>query len=194
MNYEIVINGIFSSLFLASIIRISTPLIFASFGGLITEMAGAPNIALEGIMLASAFTGVVVSAFTGNAALGMLAGVIVGSFVGFLLAFFHLYFKTNPILAGIAINVMCAGFTVFLLALITGEKGNSSSLASKVLPVLRIPVLSSIPFIGEAFGRHNVLTYASFVLAFMVYILLYKTKLGRHIRAVGENPVAAESV
>ena len=194
MNFEIVISGIFSSLFLASIIRISTPLIFASFGGLITEMAGAPNIALEGIMLASAFTGVIVSAITGSAFIGMVSAVFVGTLVGLMLAYFHLYFKTNAILAGIAINVMCSGFTVFLLALISGEKGNSSSLASKVLPDLQIPLLHKIPFIGEAFGRHNVLTYTAFFLAFSVFIFLYKTKLGRHIRAVGENPVAAESV
>lgn len=191
---EAVLNGIFSALFLASIIRISTPLIFGAFGGLITEMAGAPNIALEGIMLGAAFTGVVVSASTQNALFGMLAGVAVGTFLGTLLAFFHLYFKTNAILAGIAINVMSSGGTVFLLALISGEKGNSSSLASLVLPDIRIPILASIPFFGEAFGRHNVLTYASFVVAFLVFVLIYKTKLGRHIRAVGENEAAAESV
>ncbi len=194
MNLDIVISGIFSSLFVASIIRISTPLIFASFGVLITEMAGAPNIALEGIMLASAFTGVIVSAITENAFIGMAAAVFVGTSVGLLLAYFHLYFKTNPILAGIAINVMCSGVTVFLLALITGEKGNSSSLASKVLPDLQIPIINTIPFVGVAFGRHNMLTYTAFFLALLVSVLLYRTKLGRHIRAAGENPVAAESV
>ncbi len=194
MGIEVVLNGIFSALFVASVIRISTPLIFGAFGGLITEMAGAPNIALEGIMLGAAFTGVVVSALTQNAVYGMLAGVAVGTFLGSLLAFFHLYFETNPILAGIAINVMSSGSTVFLLALISGEKGNSSSLASLVLPEVEIPFLVSIPFLGEAFGRHNVLTYAAFLAAFLVFVLIYKTKLGRHIRAVGENPVAAESV
>lgn len=194
MNYDIVISGIFSSLFIASIIRIGTPLIFASAGGLITELTGAPNIALEGIMIASAFTGVIVSHFTGSAYLGMIIAALVGTLVGLMLGFFHLNFKTNAILAGIAVNVMCAGATVFLLVVFTGEKGNSSSLASSVLPPINIPIINSIPFLKTAFSGHNVLTYLSFIFVYLVYLLLYKTKLGRHLRAVGENPQAAASV
>lgn len=194
MNYELVISGIFSSLFIASIIRIGTPLIFASAGGLVTELTGAANIALEGIMLAAAFTGVIVSHFTGNAFMGMLGGMFVGMGVGLLLGFFHLYFKTNAILAGIAVNVMCAGATVFLLVSFTGEKGNSSSLTSSVLPSIDIPLIKSIPFFNVVLSGHNLLTYLSFLAAFLVYILLFKTKLGRHLRAVGENAEAAASV
>jgi len=194
MNYAIVLNGIFSSLFIASIIRIGTPLIFASAGGLVTELAGAANIALEGIMLAAAFTGVIVSHFTGSAFSGMLMGMVVGAAVGLLLGFFHLYFKTNAILAGIAMNVMCAGATVFLLVSFTGEKGNSSSLKSSVLPNIDIPLIESIPFLNVVLSGHNILTYLSFLSVFLVYILMYRTKLGRHLRAVGENPQAAASV
>lgn len=194
MNFELVISGIFSSLFLASIIRISTPLIFASAGGLVTELAGAPNIALEGIMLASAFTAVIVSHYTANAFMGMAAGMLVGMAVGLLLAFFHLYFQTNAILAGIAINVMCSGATVFLLMSFTGEKGNSSSLTSYVLPSIQLPIIKHIPFLNVVLSGHNILTYLSFVAAFLVYVFLFKTRLGRHLRAVGENPQAAASV
>lgn len=194
MSFETIISGIFSSLFLASIIRISTPLIFASAGGLITELTGVANIAMEGIMLASAFTGVLISHFTGSALVGMLAGMLIGVLVGLLLGFFHITFKTNPILAGIAINVMCAGATVFLLAIFTGEKGNSSSLASKVLPNIEIPILKSIPFLNKVLSGHNVLTYISFLSVLFVYFFMYKTKLGRHMRAVGENAQSAASV
>lgn len=194
MNYALVLSGIFSSLFIASIIRIGTPLIFASAGGLVTELTGAPNIALEGIMLAAAFTGVIVSHFTGSALAGMLMGMVVGASVGLLLGFFHLYFKTNAILAGIAMNVMCAGATVFLLVSFTGEKGNSSSLASSVLPNIDIPLIKSIPFLNVVLSGYNILTYLSFLAVFLVYVLMYKTRLGRHLRAVGENPKAAASV
>lgn len=194
MNYELVLSGIFSSLFLASIIRIGTPLIFASAGGLVTELTGAPNIALEGIMLAAAFTGVIVSHFTGSAFAGMIGGMLAGMCVGLLLGFFHLYFKTNAILAGIAVNVMCAGATVFLLVSFTGEKGNSSSLTSSVLPSIDIPLIRSIPFLNVVLSGHNILTYFSVVAAFLVYVLLFRTKLGRHLRAVGENSQAAASV
>ena len=194
MNYEIVLSGIFSSLFIASIIRIGTPLIFASAGGLVAELTGAINIALEGIMLAAAFTGVVMSHFTGSAFIGMFSGMFVGMLVGLLLGFFHLHFKTNAILAGIAVNVMCAGSTVFLLVNFTGEKGNSSSLASGVLPRIDLPLIRSIPFLDVVLSGYNLLTYLAFLAAFLVYILLFKTKLGRHLRAVGENAEAAASV
>ena len=106
MKIDLVIKGIFSALFLASIMRISTPLILPALGGLITELAGSINIALEGIMLTSAFTGVVVSAFTQNIWLGLLGGIVAGILFSALLAYFHLYLETNIILAGVALNIM----------------------------------------------------------------------------------------
>ena len=105
MKIDLVIKGIFSALFLASIMRISTPLILPALGGLITELAGSINIALEGIMLTSAFTGVVVSAFTQNIWLGLLGGIVAGILFSALLAYFHLYLETNIILAGVALNI-----------------------------------------------------------------------------------------
>ncbi len=88
--WELVLKGIFSALFVASVLRISTPLILPALGGLISELSGATNIALEGIMLVAAFTGVVISAYTQNVWLGVIAGILSGVLVAAFLAYFHL--------------------------------------------------------------------------------------------------------
>lgn len=191
---DLVIKGIFSSLFLASILRISTPIILPALGGLITELSGSINVALEGTMLTSAFTGVVVSAYTHNIWLGLLGGIVAGMLFSALLAYFHLFLETNIILAGTALNIMATGGTIFLLYILTGDKGNSSSLASGMVPVVEIPFLKDIPFLGVVFSGHNIFVYIGVVLTFLTYIMLYNTKFGRHLRAVGENPEAAKSL
>jgi simple sugar transport system permease protein len=194
MKIDLVLKGIFSALFLASIMRISTPLILPALGGLITELAGSINIALEGIMLTSAFTGVVVSAYTQNIWLGVLAGIAAGILFSALLAYFHLYLETNIILAGVALNIMATGGTIFLLYILTGDKGNSSTLASGMVPVVEIPFIKDIPFLGTVLSGHNIFVYIAIVLTFLTHILLYNTKFGVHLRAVGENPIAAMSL
>ncbi len=194
MSFEIVLRGILSAAFIASVLRISTPLILPALGGLISDLSGAVNISLEGIMLVGAFTGVVVSAYTHSVALGVLAGMIAGVLISAVLAFFHLYLKTDIILAGIAINILATGGTIFLLYILTGDKGNSSTLASGMVPVVHIPLIEKIPFLGTVLSGHNIFTYAAFILTGLTALLLYKTRLGVHIRAVGENPAAAESV
>ncbi|MEN4041093.1 MAG: ABC transporter permease [Anaerolineaceae bacterium] len=194
MTIDVVFRGIFSALFLASVLRISTPLILPALGGLISDLAGSINIALEGIMLVAAFVGVVVSAYTQNWLLGVLSGIASGMMIAGVLAFFHLYLQTDIILAGIAINILATGGTIFLLFILTGDKGNSATLASLSVPDIHIPLIREIPFIGTVVSGHNIFVYLAFILTAAVAIMLYRTRLGVHIRAVGENPVAANSV
>lgn len=185
---------IFSSHFGYSVLRVSTPILFAALGALISDKAGVINIALEGIMLMSALTGVIFSAITGSALFGLFMAVIIGGLVGLSLGYFSLNLKTNVILAAVAINLIAIGGTVFILFLVAGDKGISSSLASKVLPKIDIPLLKSIPGIGPIFSGHNVLTYLAFLSVLFIWFFLYKTPLGLRIRAVGENEHAADSV
>ncbi len=177
-----------------SVIRVTTPLLLPALGVAISELAGAPNIALEGIMLIAAFTGVVVSAYTGSLWIAFLAGVASGVLVGALLGFFHLRLKANIILSAIALNMFASGITVFLLFLITGDKGSSNSLQSLVFPEINLPIIVSIPIIGEIFSGHNLLTYFSILALLLFWIIVKKTPLGLRIRAVGQNPNAAKSV
>ncbi len=183
-----------SANFLRVILRVTTPILFATLAGAVSSRSGIFNIALEGIMLLSALIGVIFSAIFNSAWLGLLSAIFFGCLVGLFLGFLVLKFKTNDILAGIAINLMAAGGTIFMLFLISGDRGVSSSIDSLVLPNINIPLIQNIPFLGRVLSGHNVLTYFVFVSVFLMHMFMYKTPLGLKIRAVGENPNAAESV
>jgi simple sugar transport system permease protein len=185
---------IFSVEFGYSVLRVTTPILFAALGALISDKAGVINIALEGIMLISALTGVIFSALTQSSLVGLLMAVLFGCGVGALLAYFSLNLKTDVILAAIAINLIAAGGTIFVLYLVAGDKGISSSLASLTLPRIDIPLLNKIPILGPILSGHNILTYLALLAVVFMHIFLYRTPLGLRIRAVGENPQAADSV
>ncbi len=188
------IEIIFSVSFGYAVLRVTTPLLFASMGALISDKAGVINIALEGIMLIAALTGVIVSAFTQSAFLGLMAAVLAGSLTGAAMAYASLNLKTDIILSGVAVNLIGAGGTVFALYLVAHDKGISSSLRSLVLPKVALPIISQIPVISDIFSGHNILTYVAILSVVLVYILVYKTPVGLQIRAVGENSHAADSV
>ncbi|MFA5468922.1 MAG: ABC transporter permease [Sphaerochaetaceae bacterium] len=177
-----------------SIIRVTTPLLLPALGVAISELSGAANIALEGIMLLAAFFGVVLSAYTGSLVLAFIGGILAGVLVGTLLGFFHLRLKANIILSAIALNMFASGITIFLLYLLTGDKGNSNSLKSLTFPEIHIPLLKSIPVVGEILSGHNLITYLTIVAVLFYWVLVYKTPLGLRIRATGQNPHAAQSV
>lgn len=188
------LSTIFSPSFGFSVIRVTTPIIFAALAALVTNKAGVMNIALEGIMLMSAFFGTVVSAYTQSALYGVLVAVLAGVAVAMIMAAFSFRLKADLILTGIAINTFASGATVFLMYIICNDKASTSRLPSCNVPSVEIPLIRDIPVIGEIFSGHNLLTYLAFISVFIVYILIYKTSLGLRIRAVGEKPDAAQSV
>jgi simple sugar transport system permease protein len=209
MSFETVLASIFSAAFIASVLRVSTPIILAALGGLLSELAGVINIALEGIMLGAAFAGVMVSAFAPQwfpglpvwifPWIGVLAGIMTGIVLAWLLAFFHLELGADIILAALGINILAAGGTVFLMYSITGDKGSTSTLASPAIPNIVVPFVNNIPFVGtllnaENLTGYNVFTYVALIMTVLITVFLYKMPLGAHLRAVGENPDAAASV
>ena len=185
---------IFTTDFFYSILRVTTPLLFASMAAVVSDVAGVPNIALEGIMLIAAFAGMFFSYLFESALAGLFFALFFAVLAAGVLAFFTLYYKTNIILGGIAINSLASGGTIFFLYLVAHDKGTSVSLASKVLPNVNIPFIESIPTIGPVISGHNVLTYLAVASVVFTYLLLKRTALGWHIRAVGEKPDAADSV
>ncbi|MCU0513556.1 MAG: ABC transporter permease [Anaerolineae bacterium] len=207
---EAVIQSIFSASFLAAILRVTTPILLPSLGALISDRAGVINIGLEGMMLAAAFTGVVISAFaqqwfgveTGQAVgpwLGMILGVSVSILLALLLGFFHLRLKADLILAGIAINALGSAGTVAIMFELTGDRGNTSTLASLSMPFIQLPeFIQQIPLVGQfffdVFDNQSIMTWIAFLSVFVVAFLLYRTPFGMHLRAAGENPAAAASV
>lgn len=208
--FDTVIQSIFSAAFLASILRVATPILLPSLGALLSDRAGVINIGLEGIMLVSAFTGVVFSAYaqtwfgqeTGLVIgpwLGLLMGVIVSILMALLLAFFHLRLKADLILSGIAINILGSAGTVAIMYELTGDRGNTSTLPSLVIPFIQLPeFINDIPVIGpfifQILDNQSAMTWIAFISVFLVAFLLYRTPFGMHLRAAGENPEAAASV
>jgi ABC-type uncharacterized transport system permease subunit len=185
---------IFSPEFVASILRVTTPILFATLAATVAAKSGVVNMALEGIMLLSALFGVILSSIFHSAWLGLFATMILGGLIGFILAFFVLKLKTDEIIAAIAINLVAVGGTVMLMLAFSGDRGNSARIESLQIQSLAIPFLKDIPFLGDALFNQNIMTYLSLLSVIGMHILIYKTPLGLKIRAVGENKDAAESV
>ena len=177
-----------------SLIRSSTPLIFAGMAALIASRSGITNMAIEGSMTLGALAAVVASWYFQNAWLGLLAAVLVGVTIALFLAYFKLKMMADEILVAIALNLFASGASIFILFLLTGDKSNSSSLNSLVLPTVSFDFLNNIPFIGQVINGQNILVYIAFISTFILNYFLFKTPLGLRIRSVGGNEHAAESV
>jgi len=201
-NFETLLGILTNISFYYAIFRVTAPILFATIGCSIAEKSNSTNMGMEGIMLISAWTAVMVSAKIGiplfgelwGPFVGLFAAVVAGTVMGLLVAFFALKMKVDIILVGIATNLIGAGATTFFMYVITGDRSTTTSLQSGTLPQLSIPFIRDIPVIGQIVSGQNILTYFSWVVVFVIAFLLYKTKLGLRIRAVGENPDAASSV
>jgi len=181
--------------FAFSVLRVTTPILFAALASVVAERSGASNIALEGIMLFAALFGALGSGLSGGSlAAGVAAALGGGLLIAVLLAYFGLYLKTDIILAGIALNMLATGGTVFIMYALIGDKGSTSSIVSASFPALPIPLIREIPGLGPVLSGQNSLTYLAGLCVALTWVLLFKTKLGVHIRAVGENPDAAASL
>lgn len=181
--------------FIFSIIRLSTPLIFAAMAAVISNKAGILNMALESMMLTSALVGVVASAYTSNPWLGLLFAFLGGILMAVIISYFVLIIKADLNLTCIAVNLMASGGTVFAMYLIAGNKATTAiALKSFNLPNISIPIIKDIPIIGPILSGHHILTYVAFLSVFVVTFVLYRTVIGLRIRAVGENPESASSV
>lgn len=181
--------------FLFSILRFSTPIIFAALAAAVCKKTGLMNMAIESMMLCGALAGVVFSGMTQSALVGLLAAIAMGALVGFVVSYASFVGSADLYLTNIAMNLAAAGGTVFVLFMLTGDKANSgASIKSLSLPKVSIPLLRDIPYLGKVISGHNVLTYFAFIAVFLVWVLIYKTRLGLRMRAICENPDAASSV
>lgn len=191
---EELIQLIFTTDFLASVLRMATPILFVGLAAMVGDKADVLCVAYEGIMLFAAFGGVVGSAFTHLTIGGLIIGLLAGLVITGIFAYFVLYLDAKPMLIGLALNILASAGTVFALYMLTGSKANSASLGSLSFPAINIPVIKDIPVLGGILSGHNSLTYLVFVCVFLVQILLYRTPLGLRIRTAGESPSAASSV
>lgn len=194
-------SSMMTSAFFFSIIRITSPILFATLGAVIVEKAGISNIGLEGIMMISALFGSLCAYYSSSWFVGLMVALAVGVGVSLLMGLFAFQLKTDIILVGIAINMIGSGGTLFLVKVITNitegkPLSSTTSLITKKLqiPTVNIPIIKSIPVLGKIISGHSLLTYVAFIMVFLVWAILYKTSLGLNLRSVGENPNAASSV
>lgn len=188
------IAGVFgSSNYWFIVVRSTAPILLVTLGAVITEQAGIKNMALEGSMLWAALVGVLASAATGNVWVGLLAGMAAGVIIALILGLFALKLDANAVLVGVALNLLSTGGTVFTLFAITGDKGISSSLASKTLPMITIPFIKDIPWLGKVLSGQNFIIYVSIAAVVVIHVILNKMTIGRRIRATGENVEAARA-
>ncbi|MCF8001541.1 MAG: ABC transporter permease [Halanaerobiales bacterium] len=173
-------------------LRMATPLILASLGGMFSESSGVINIALEGIMLIGAFTAMAMTYFTGNPWIGVLAAVIVGMLVALVHAIASITFRADQIVTATAINIFATGITGFLLRLIFGDAGQSPSVQD--VGTWTLPFIHKIPFVGRVIGEQIPFVYIALILVAISYWVLFKTPFGLRLRSVGEHPAAADSV
>jgi general nucleoside transport system permease protein len=186
-------DQLFDAALLDSIVRASVPILLAALGGLICERAGVFQIALEGTMLLGAFTAVSISYVSGNAYVGVLAAMAAGVATTALLAFGHVSRKGDPIVLGIAINLLAVGLTGFLLPQFFGLRGVFRDPAIIGLETYGIPLLADLPIVGEAVFDMTLPGFFAFVLVPVIWLVLFRTPIGLRVRGVGENALAAQT-
>ena len=176
---------------LASTIRNSTPLIFAALGGMFSERSGVVNIGLEGLMLISAFAGVVGAHLTGSALVGLGFGLAAGLIFALIHALMCITFEADQIISGTAIILLALGGTGFLMVQIFGSGGTSPRVPGfKEVP---IPLLSDIPLIGPALFNQSLLVYLMYLLIPITWFVVFRTPFGLRLRATGEVPEAVDT-
>ncbi|HEV3102459.1 MAG TPA: ABC transporter permease [Candidatus Dormibacteraeota bacterium] len=168
-------------------------LLLPALGGVISERSGVVNIAMEGMMLTGAFFAVVADLAWHNPWLGALIGIVAGGLMALIHAVVSIRFRADQIVSGIAINIFAAGLTLFLVQRIYGLQDVGHVGQSSLLPYINIPLVDQIPFLGRVLFQQNVVVYAAIILLVLVQIVLFRTRLGLRIRAVGEHPQAADT-
>ncbi len=170
-------------------IRLATPYLYAAIGETIAQRSGVLNLGVDGIMLMGAYSAFYVALTTGNLGLGLLAGAAVGLAMGLLMAFVSVTLKAEQGISGIGLYLFGLGLSSLLFKTTIGTVKTIDGFR----PVA-IPGLSDIPIIGEIFFRHSLLVYGAFLLVPAAWWLIEKTSWGLKIRAVGQNPAAADSL
>lgn len=170
----------------------SVPLVFGSLAGVVCERSGIINISIEGQLLAGAFLAAVIASAFGDPYVGLIAAPIAGAAVGWLLAVFSVKYWVNQIVVGVVLNVLVIGLTNFMFG--TLLRDNPELNQSLRLPTLPIPVLSQIPIIGPTLFNHTLLIYLMYATVVALSIMLFRSRWGLRVRAVGEHPTAADTV
>jgi len=175
----------------AAMLRYATPLTFAALGGLVSERSGVVNIALEGMMLMGAFFAAYGADKTGTWVGGILIGVVAGMALAAIHAVFAISLRSDQIVVGTGLNFLALGLTGYMYVDTYGAEGTPDNLPS--VPEINLPT-DSLGFIGQAISQLNLLVWGSLIAVVLVWVVVFRMRLGLRLRSVGENPKAAETV
>ncbi|MCA0295545.1 MAG: ABC transporter permease [Actinobacteria bacterium] len=186
-------TAIFSATTLFVILIKVAPILLASIGGAFTQQGDILNIGLEGNMLISAFTAIWIGASTNNAFIGVVAAVVSSILLSLLYALCTLVLKADFIVVGIGVNILAAGLTVFIMQIVYNSPGVTPPDQVITLPRIDLGPIGQIPVIGPAINNQTPLVWLAFLCVPLFSYVLYRTQFGVHLRAVGEDPGAAEA-
>lgn len=178
---------------LGSALVLAVPIMLGAMAGVMSERVGVVNIAIEGQLLTGAFMAAVVSTITGNQIVGLVSAMITAGLFSMVLAVFAVRFLAQQIIVGVVLNVLAIGITNFLFQQWLTEDSSATN-APGTLPIVAIPFLSQIPIIGPVLFENRITVYLAIVIVIVLWYVLFKTKLGLRARAVGEHPLAADTV
>ena len=174
---------------MATGIRLATPYLLAALGEMFTQRSGIYNLGLEGVMLMGAFSGFFITLVSGNAYLGLLAGMVVGALMGLVMGVVSITLKAEQGISGIGLYLFGWGLSGLFFRLYVGGITTIEGLQ----PV-KIPLLADIPYLGPALFDHSIVVYLAFALVPVCWLLLFKTSWGLNVRAVGTTPQAADTL
>ena len=174
-------------------IMLSVPLIFGSMSGLLCEKSGVINIAIEGQLLFAAFISAVVAGFFQNTLYGLIVAPIAGALISLILAYFSIRFQVDQVILGFVINVLVLGLTNFFYTTLLVPYEDKWNMGGSFSPI-PIPLLSKIPIIGPTLFNQTIIVYLMYIFVIFIQIALFKSRWGLRTRAIGELPVAADSV
>jgi len=177
----------------SSSVLLAVPIVFGALGGTIGERAGVVNIAIEGQLLASAFVAAIVGTVTGSPWVGLLAAIVAGGLVALVLGVFTITYRVDQVIVGVVLNVLVLGLTSFLYSQVLVPQ---AALYNKttLFPKVEIPGLAHIPILGPALFNQSVIVYVMYATIPLVWFAMFRTRWGLRLRAVGEHPLAADTV
>jgi ABC-type uncharacterized transport system permease subunit len=186
------LEGAFIAGLMGAMMRMATPIIFATLGEILAERSGVLNLGIEGVMLMGAMTGFLITFVSGSLWVGVFAAAVVGMILGLLMAYLSVYLGLSQHVSGLGITLFATGLAMFIYRLRFG----SPTVPPTVEPFkqIAVPLLSQIPILGPGLFTQYSLTYVAWLLVPILSILLYRTKMGLKIRTVGENPLAADTI
>ena len=193
MFLQVFLRVITSSDLWAATLQFGALLLLPALGGVISERSGVVNIAMEGMTLTGAYAGALTALATHSALGGIIGAMIAGGLMALVHAIVSINFKANQVVSGIAINIAALGLTDYLLTIQTNGQGVPALRPELRIPAVSLGPLANIPFIGPVFFQQNIIFYVAIVILLGIQFLLFRTNIGLRIRAVGEQPQAADT-